>query len=205
MKVVTYQNKKLAYYSIPKVGKTTMKRVMDRISQPDGQYQNLGDKRFSPMLRWHGRNCIRFTVVRDPIERLISAYADRVADRDDIRRSSISVLLCRLLGLNPHPTLEEFALNLHKYYLINDRIYRHVIPQIRYIGKDPSFFDRIFSIRQMDKVVEYLSGITGKEILVVKHKNASIARFTAEDLSPLAKERLRDFYRKDYEIYGKYF
>lgn len=205
MKVVTCQKKKLAYYSIPKVGKTTMKRVMDRISQPDGHYHNHGDKRFSLLLRWHGRNCTRFTIVRDPIERLISAYADRVADRDDIRRSAISVFLCKLLGLNPHPSLDEFARNLHKYYLINDRIYRHVIPQIRYIGKDPQFFDRIFSIRQMDKVLEYLSGITGKELLVVKHKNASISRFSVNDLSPEAMEKLRQFYRKDYEIYGSYF
>ncbi len=155
-------------------------------------------------MRWRGRGFIRFTIIREPIERLISAYSDRVADRDDIRRSSVSTFLCKLLGLNPSPSLEEFALNLRKYYLINDRIYRHVLPQIRYIGKDPAFYDRIFSLREMDKVAEYLAELSGKEI-EIKKRNVSVSKFSNDDLSPQAIASLRDFYKKDYEIYGKYF
>lgn len=204
MKVVIKNNIRLAFYSVPKVGKTSMKRVMDLISKPDGTYINYRDKRFSPLLKWRGRDCIRFTVIRDPIERLVSAYADRVADRDDIRRSAISVFLCKLLGLNPSPSLEEFALNLRKYCYINDRIYRHVIPQYRYIGKDPAFFDKIFSIREMDKVNAWLGELMGTHI-ESRHKNASVSRFSKADLSPEATEYLKAFYRKDYELYGAYF
>lgn len=204
MKVVTTKNMKLAFYSVPKVGKTTMKRRMEIVSEPDGHYHNYGDRRFSPLLRWRGRDCIRFTIIRDPIERLISAYADRVADRDDIRRSSISTFLCKLLGLNPSPGLEEFALNLKKYYLVNDRIYRHVLPQVRYIGTDPHFYDRIFALRDMDKVAEYLADKSGKEI-EIKKRNASVSRFSVDDLSPEAIASLREFYKKDYQIYGNYF
>ena len=204
MKVVTSGKTRLAYYSVPKVGKTAMKHLMDKVSLPDGTYHNYGDKRFSPLMKWRGRDCIRFTIVRDPIKRLISAYADRVADRDDIRRSAVSTALCRMLGLNPSPSLEEFALNLQKYYLINDRIYRHVIPQVRYIGTDPDFYDRIFSIREMGEVAKYLGGLTGKHI-VIPQRNASIARFTEDDLSPQALANLREFYLKDYEIYGAFF
>ena len=204
MKTVKLGDRKLAYYSVPKVGKTAMKGVLKKLSQPDGEFHNYGDKLFNPLLKFHGRGCYRFTVVRDPVARLVSAYANRVADRDDIRRSRFSVFMARLLGLDPSPDLNTFVLNLRKYALINDRIFRHVVPQIRYIGKDPCFYDAIFSIREMDKVAEHLSQLTGREI-VIPRSNASIKRFTVDDLSPEALAVARAYYRKDYEIYGDYF
>ncbi|HEY9034607.1 MAG TPA: sulfotransferase family 2 domain-containing protein [Pseudomonadales bacterium] len=204
MKVVRLGEMKLAYYSVPKVGKTAMKSVMDTLSRPDGDYRNYGDKLFSPLMRWRGRGCYRFTIVRDPVERLVSAYADRVADRDDIRRSVLSVVLARLLGLDPSPDLNTFALNLKKYALINDRIFRHVVPQLRYIGRDPGFYDAIFSIREMDKVAATLSELSGREVSI-RRANASKAKVSKADLSPAALAALQDFYREDYRLYGQYF
>ena len=204
MKVLEKGNTRLAFYSVPKVGKTAIKGVMKRTAQPDGRFNNYGDHFFSPRLRWHGRNCYRFTVVRDPLERLVSAYANRIADRDDIRTAPLSVLACKLLGLNPSPGLEEFVLNLNKYFWINDRIFRHVIPQIRYIGKDPGYYNAIYSIRQMSEVAEMLSEQLG-ETIVIPRSNASISRFSVDDLSEEAKAIAQKFYREDYAIYGDYF
>lgn len=205
MMTVDQGNARLAYYCIPKAGKTALKSTMKHISDDGGSYHNYGDKRFSPLLRWQGRNRFRFTVVRDPVNRLVSAWSDRVGDRDDIRRSAISVMLAKPLGLNPSPDLEEFVLNLRKYALINDRIYRHVIPQTRYIGKQPDFYQAIYSIKQLNTLAAQLSGLVGKEVQIQQLNASRSSKREQPVLSAEALACAQDFYRQDYDLYGRYF
>ena len=155
------------------------------------------------MSRRRGKDAFRFTVIRDPVSRLVSAYNDRVGDRDDIKRSSISVILCKIMGLDPHPSLEDFALNLRKYALINDRIFRHVVPQVWYTGRDLSFYDKVYNIREMDQVFTDVSEIVNLDI-PSNVRNASKSNAKKDELSPKAIAYLEDFYRKDYQTFAKH-
>lgn len=204
MMTVTLGDIRIAYYCVPKAGKTTMKNTMKKISE-GGTYVNYGDHPISPLMRRRGRDHHRITVVRDPVDRLISAWSDRVGDRDDIRRSSISTFLCKPLGLNPSPDLEEFVLNLRKYQMINDRIFRHVIPQIRYIGTEPDFFQAIYSVKDMARAQDELSELVGKDVRIEKLNVSKTNKQIKPVLSTEALEYAREYYRKDYDLYGKYF
>lgn len=205
MMTVALGDMRIAYYCVPKAGKTAMKSTMKKMSEDGGVFTNFGDHPISARMRKRSEGHHRITVVRDPVERLISCWSDRVGDRDDIRRSSISTFLCKPLGLNPSPDLEEFVLNLRKYQMINDRIYRHVIPQIRYIGKEPDFFQAIYSIREMDKAQEELSVLVGKDVRIEKRNVSKSNKTVKPVLSQEALEYAREFYRQDYDLYGKFF
>ena len=203
MMTTDYNGVKMAYYCVPKCGKTTVKSLLKRIREAGGAQRNYGDHIITPLARWRGRDHFRFTVIRDPMQRVLSAYGDRVADRDDIRRSGFSVLMCKLLGLNPSPGPEEFILNLKKYMMINDRIFRHVIPQVMYTGTDLSFYDAVYTVKEMDKLVDKINEMHGLDIEPAK-RNAGKKKFTVDDLSPEAQDYIRQFYKKDYEVFASY-
>ena len=203
MLTMQYRDTKIAYYCVPKCGKTTVKSIFKTLKQEGGDYHNYGYSKISPLSRRRGKDAHRFTVIRDPIARLVSAYNDRVGDRDDIARSSISVSLCHIMGLNPSPCLEEFSLNLRKYAAINDRIFRHVVPQTWYTGKDLSFFHQIYNIQDMDQVFADVSQLTEVTILP-KVRNASRSNAKSNDLSNEALNYLQHFYRNDYHTFEEY-
>lgn len=204
MMTVSLGDARLAYFCVPKAGKTTMKSMMKKISD-GGNFENYGDRQFSSRFQQLTRDHYRFTVVRDPVDRLISCWSDRVGDRDDIRRSAISTFLCKPLGLNPSPGLEEFVLNLRKYQMINDRIYRHAIPQVRYIGKEPAFYHGIFSVKEMPRAEQELSAVVGKSVVIGRLNVSKTNKKEKPVLSTEALEYAREFYRVDYDLYGRYF
>ena len=199
-----YNDIKIAYFCVPKCGKTSVKSILTQIKKQGGELHNYGDRMITPLMRWRGKDRFRFTVIREPVERLVSAYSNRITDRQDICRSSLSVALAKSLGLNPSPCPEEFILNLRKYAYINDRVFRHVVPQIRYTGADISFYDEIYNIKDMDKLTSRLSNMFDLEIETVQ-RNPSSKKFTVDDLSKEALEYAREFYKRDYDVFGKYF
>lgn len=194
---------KLAYFCIPKCGKTSVKSVMSEIGKPNNSFKNYGAKQFNMIDRHHAKHAYRFTVIRDPLSRLISAYSDRVADRDDIKRSIVSRALCKPLGLNPSPTIEEFVLNLPKYAAINDRIYRHVIPQVNYVGKDNTYYDAIYKIQDIPVLVDDIGDMLSLK-LDARTRNSSKKKATIDQLSTEAIEFAKEYYADDYDILGQY-
>ncbi len=204
MITASHNGQKLAYFCIPKCGKTSVKSLMAEIGRPNESYFNYGAKVFNPLDRHRAKDAYRFTVIREPISRLVSAYNDRIGDRDDVRRSGLSTTLCKPLGLNPSPDIEEFVLNLRKYALINDRVYRHVIPQVKYVGKDANYYDAIYKIQDIPRLADDLSQMLGLELSTRKN-NSSKKNKTVSDLSNEAIELAKEYYSEDFNILGQYF
>jgi hypothetical protein len=198
-----HNGNKLAYFCVPKCGKTSVKSLMAEIGRPNNAFYNYGAKQFNIIDRKRAKDCYRFTVVRDPLSRLVSAYSDRIADRDDVKRSALSTVLCKPLGLNPTPGIEEFVLNLRKYALINDRVYRHVIPQVNYVGKDDSYYDAIYKIQDIPKLADDLSEMLGLS-LATRQQNSSKKKASLSDLSNEAIESAKEYYAMDYKVLGRY-
>jgi len=200
-----HQGIKLAYFCIPKCGKTSVKSLMAEIGRPNDAFNNYGAKQFNWRDRSRAKDTdFRFTVMREPLSRLISAYSDRVADRDDIRRSGLSTTMCKMLKLNPSPCPEEFVLNLRKYALINDRIYRHVIPQVNYVGKQADYYHKVYRIQDIPVLAQDLSEMLDLN-LQTRKSNSSKKKASLDDLSSEAIEFAKEYYRDDYDVYGEYF
>ena len=204
MIISTYHDTKLAYYNIPKCGKTSVNAILGDINQLGGSQKSHTPLFYTPLKDIQSKGAVRFTVVRDPIARLVSSYNDRIADRDDFQKSIVSRNLVKPFNLNPSPSLEEFALNLHTYSLLNDRVFRHVINQHRFTGKNIEKFDRIYNLSQIGDLVEYINELLGIN-LEAKTLNSSSKKSSKYDLSAEALSRAQEYYEMDYKLFGRYF
>lgn len=204
MIISTYNNTKLAYYNIPKCGKTTINAILGDINTLGGTQKSYTPLFYSPLKDFQSRGALRFTVVRDPVARFISSYNNRIADRDDFQKSIVSRNLVKPLGLNPSPSLEEFALNIKTYSLLNDRVFRHVINQHRFTGTNIEKFDRIYNLSQINDLVEYMNELFGIK-LEAKVLNSSSKKKSEHDLSAEALGKVQEYYAMDYKLFGDYF
>ncbi len=84
------------------------------------------------------REYFRFTVVRDPIRRFISAYANKVLDKKKLGTKLMREKL-DAIGLDPMPDIETFIRNLDAYQTVNGMLLHHTRPATDFIGVEPDF------------------------------------------------------------------
>lgn len=145
----------------------------------------------------------RITVVRDPIDRFLSAYGNRVLHHNELSEARIRDGGSKL-DLKPRPDLGELVDNLENYRLADVSIKHHTDPLTYFLGTDPAYYDRIFALHQIHDLVKWLEGRTGGP-LVLAHEQRGGKKFHRSDLSSAQIARLQQFYAADYESLGAYF
>jgi hypothetical protein len=193
----------LAYFPIPKVANTTIKAGL-RDAVPRADIIDSGNKRMSPRIRKMTRGMHRIAVIRDPVERALSGWANRVVHERDVERSSISRALLAPLGLGPLPDADTFFLHLRKYMLANNRVRRHLLPQTAYLGDDLSFFHDVYRIDEMDRLAADLSARLGQPVVFGRHQTGG-PKIKFSDLSPVAAAKLNDHFEADYRLLANYY
>lgn len=193
----------LAYFPIPKVANTTIKNGIREVV-PGSEIIDNGNKRMSARLREMTRGMRRIVVVRDPVERAISGWANRVIHERDVERSSISRTLLTPFGLGPKPDADTFFLNLGKYMLANNRVRRHLLPQASYLGDDLSFFDEVYRIDELDRLNADLSTLIGKPVTFGRHQTGG-PKLRFSDLSRPAAEALMRHLEPDYSLLSSFY
>jgi hypothetical protein len=126
-----------------------------------------------------------FCIIRDPIERFVSAYRNRVAHLHDI-------------GSEDLPDLNTFALTIQEHR--KDRnIWHHVRPLKDFLGNDPSRFHRIFLLSEIEQIPDYV-GLSMR----IPREQVEGPQMRRSDLSDEAAQALEQFYAEDYRIWGKH-
>jgi hypothetical protein len=143
---------------------------------------------------------VRLAVVRDPLQRFLSCYSNRVMFHRELSWAHISADMQKA-GAVPNPTLDQFIERLDLYREASDSIRHHCDPMIQFLGGDPSYFTRIFSIKQMDLFTKRVQKITGS-MVVPGHSQAGGKKLFVRDLAQAQRKKLREFYEEDYDIYG---
>lgn len=208
--------KKLLYIPIPKNACTSIKHAM---------YEIEFGRRFDPEFRdEHGyedhhdyykkrpgaftsvrklqeiENVTRFAVVRDPVERLISCYRNRVLDLGDLQ-STASAL--QQMNLPVEPDINTFILNLERYRKANKKIEHHSRPQHYFFGGTIQYLDRLFPLEKPDELAEMLKNYK-PDLEILKRKSGG-SDVNLTDISEVALKHAVEFYHKDYELLESFY
>lgn len=210
---VPVKSTNLVYLPVPKVACTTIKFALLNHNE-DGLADRLDAARRTDrtvphvhivypskplkvkhILRYLGSRW--FCVVRDPVQRFLSVYGNRVVHHDDLKRS---VTALESAGLPRHPDPVEFAENLEAYCRANGSINHHARPMVDYLGRRPGRFDRIFRLSDLGALPGYLAE-AGVE-LRLGHRQTGGPKLAPADLPTAALERVKRFYSADYAAFG---
>ncbi len=161
---------KLTYISVPKIACTSLKNYFFEVENGfafkpfrlNGKRHGIHQFALSPKFSMLKSNKMaghrKITVVRDPWKRIVSCYANKVVAEKALHKIEFNRAQEKL-GLVCDPSLDNFVNLLEHYRAASLITRRHTQPLSHFLGKDPDFFDRIFSIDQLPQMTEYVATI----------------------------------------------
>ncbi|MBB6465715.1 hypothetical protein HNQ96_001573 [Aminobacter lissarensis] len=193
------------YYPVPKSGSSSVKYLLMQVAgqhegleNPDDDvHHHLGTSLVDPFRPLHNADAKPFTIVRDPVERLLSAYFDRVVKAGNLTGDQADSDMARQLGLSLEPDLETFILRVEDYCRISDDVRFHVASPRYFLGSNLFLFDRVFRLEKVDQVAAYISDIVGQTVSM-PHIHVSSRPAGPADLSQAALAKALRFCRYDY-------
>lgn len=210
--VISVKEYGLAYSAVPKAGCTSVKAMLAEldpnavIPPPEDINGDTWHKTYRTR-RWRGdvfsqyEGSYRFTVVRDPIKRLMSVYTNRVIDRKELHNSR-KLQKRKSMPMDPDP--DTFFANLMTYAELSSVIKHHILPTWMFTGTDLSLYDKVYRTEQIGELAEDLSEISGKKI-TLQRANKSTTKLNFEDLTPYTRDLLRQFLAEEYDHLAAYF
>lgn len=196
----------IRYYPVPKVACTSIKQVIFELEHgapfADGSiHKAYGTTAFGRAQEERKPGELRIALVRDPVERFISAYRNRVHGHEEaahwkLRKEGLP------LDLKPFPSPKEFVHNLAAYQARVHSLKHHTLPMVTFLGRDPKFYDHVFDMSDMPAVEAFLSERAGREIRLPKTQTGG-PNYTTAALGEEECAVLRDYYREDYAFLEK--
>jgi hypothetical protein len=203
----------VTYYPVPKSGTSSVKYALMALREKHGSvsadpdnavHSHLSTIWVDPFVPVYDGLGGKFTIVRDPLERLLSAYSSRILDADALRTRSLNTEMLKGFGLPTNPDLDTFILNVEKYCACSWEIQFHVASPRHFVGSSLFLFEHVFKFEEMDKVGAFLSSVSGREVTMPRLQ-AARARVSPSDLSPAALAMAMRFCRYDYGFLVDYY
>lgn len=140
-----------------------------------------------------------FSLVRDPIERLLSFFYGNIVARDQLANHHGGV--SEFYGLPTKPDLPFFLQNLARYRQVFITARNHTEPVVSYLGADPSLFSWIGGLKDLPGLMEKLEARSGRKLPVLSHMGSPEKPVGLPDLP----EDVSNLYIADYRHYSPYF
>jgi hypothetical protein len=199
----------IAYYPTPKVACTSIKLALYELEYEiqfetrqaeDGTWVEIhgswqGTPSFSPVAQ--PESYYKFAVVRDPLQRFLSAYANRVVHHGELAEKHLCGLAGELIGLRPNPSLSEFIDRLDLYRRASESIRHHTDPQIYFLGKNLSYYNKIFCFSELSEIVDALRAAVGAEIKLLNEQSGG-PKLSRKNLNKEEQRKIVEFYAEDY-------
>ncbi len=132
---------------------------------------------------------IRFCVVREPVERFVSAVTFMFYLRGGHQQ-----------GIPLQEYLEKTLKRMETAGRPHDE---HLIYQVFFIERNPSYYTHIFRMGEWARLEACLSEWVGKSVQL-PHENPGRSQEPVE-ITPALRRRVEAFYARDYEFWGRYF
>lgn len=198
----------LVFYPVPKNANSSFKKLFVELLEIDEKFIFLDDE--IPMIKkqqydkniiddknwlWsflppkpkfvelpNSLNAFKLAVVRDPVERFISAYNNRVLWHQDNEFQNLSI--------------KGVISNLKQKNFKN----QHFLPQTFFLGHNPDYFTKISIMPSLDGMVNYICNFFEKNIqLKSLQTNHSANPISFKDIEPFIYD-LKIIYSEDYNF-----
>lgn len=209
-------NHKISYFSVPKCACTSLKNFFFEI-QNGFAFKNFKIDRddyhlhrfyisrpFEVSQKKSPADHKKYTLIRDPLSRLVSCYRNRVdsAQGRNLMRAQAENIKAKKLPL--HPTWPEFLEHLDMYRDLVPMLKHHSEPLSHFLGTDPEYFDGIFSISDMNSFVQVISDQVG-DVPAMQRFQSHGTDFNSKMVTPGERKKIDEIFSEDHEIFGKYF
>lgn len=211
MSAFNYEQK-VSYYAVPKCACTSLKhyffelengfrfskfRVNGTVKQIHGVMPTLI---FEKNLAMDRDDHARFSVVRDPVDRLLSCYSNRVVYYRELSERHLSQEAIQA-GLVPNPSLSEFIRMLETYRKYSASIYHHSNPIVMFLGGDINHYTRVYSMSDLREFIEHMTDLSGKKI-DLRHEQSGGEKIKRSELSRAEIRKIEMIYKRDYDAFG---
>jgi hypothetical protein len=209
---------KLAYFPVPKIACTSLKCYFHELEHgapfvpyrnDDGRMVHIHNKIFSKTFCAEDQAerlaaCHRIAVIRDPIERLVSAYANRVLFHRELSEAALDTPVARALALAADPPFELFMERFDEYRVASWSIAHHTNPAAYFLGPDLGFYDKIYKFSELAQLHADVSALTGTQY-ALPHEQKMGAAVTLPGPKHKSWRKLREFYAGDYALMRGYY
>lgn len=197
---------KLLYFPVRKCGCTSLYNMMRTLESEaplgEGVHDALEHRLVQlSTLRQNFPDYRTFIVVRDPIARVRSFYYGNVWARDHLLVDTGGKT--SFYGLPTKPDYATFIQNFDAYRRTFITVRNHTEPLVSFAGQDASLFDDIYALKDVDKLIKKLSDDLGVSLSFNQEMKSPESVPSDEILTE--EQALKDMYRADYAIYGKWF
>jgi hypothetical protein len=137
---------------------------------------------------------VNIAVLRDPVSRLASCYADRVLKKN--RNGSRDEI----------PSWDYFVRNLEDIQSKYKDLFIHSRTQLHWLGEDPSMYDYVFNTKQLSvEFASVISKTSGVDIPTTSHRKSSRGLSNSFNITDEHRKIIKEFYADEYRIWGDYF
>lgn len=205
----------ISYYPAPKCGSSSLKglflSVEPGITYPDHPgkgrrrhgghtvYPTMSFKRSSRMDR---PDHFRFAIIRDPVDRLLSAFSHRVLGRV-VGAAESTPSRSLAFGAESDRFLARFIDELEAFRAQSRDITHHTNPLVYFLGDDSNYFSDLYLLSDLGRLELDLSDRLNLSVSIAPN-NRSVARLSRDALTKSQITRIEKFYARDYEVFGRY-
>lgn len=144
-----------------------------------------------------------FTIIRDPIRRLLSVYTNRVIAHRDVEKAMARTDLSAA-GLEPAPSADAFFRDLPRYRAHVASVAHHTDPFSQFLGPDLGRYDAVFQVEQASALQTALSERLGRPF-VLENEQRSGASLQFDDLSDAAQAQIIAHTQPDFELLASFY
>ncbi len=206
---------KIAYMAVPKAGCSSVKAALAHLDPgvtipPEDEITVMTWHAIYPTVRyrrraWHNlSDHWRFTVVRDPVRRMLSVYTNRVVQLRDLHMSRKLRDRPEFAHLSRDPDPDYFFQHLPEYMKGSSVIKHHCLGTKLFIGPRPLQYDRVYKTEEMGQLARDLSDRTGQPV-EMRRENPSEMKLTLDDLAPQTIDAIRPLLEMEYRHLSDYF
>ena len=207
---------KMAYAAVPKAACTTVKHIflqLDDTPPPSAGPSDPSDPKFDIHLMYNTRRFkrrnwagtqdhFRFTVLRDPLARLLSVYTNRVIQKRILYEARKLRNRRPDLPLDPDP--DFFFQNLQTYIDHSSDVKHHALPCRLFTGPDLGFYSKVYRIEETDQLQADIEAMSGRTLTVRRH-NSSPSKLSLDALQPATRAAIHRQLAPQYQDVAGYY